>query len=109
MYDLNFDLSFSGLQRCKPCAKSPPGSRCSNCMRIQGKIKVSDLCWDSEGNVSLQVEAEVPSGPDHVKKAGPKECKAVADEQLVPAVRAFLDDTVTEYKATVADAPKWAS
>mmetsp|Transcript_26348 Transcript_26348/g.59470 ORF Transcript_26348/g.59470 Transcript_26348/m.59470 type:complete len:426 (+) Transcript_26348:2-1279(+) len=109
MYDLTFDLSFSGLQTCKVCAKSP-GSRCSNCIRFKGKIKVSDLCWDSEGAVSLRVNHEEADGPSHVKKASIQQCCEVANAQLVPAVRAFLDECVAEYKATESsDGPKWAS
>lgn len=110
MYDLEFNLSFSGIQRCKPCSRSPPGSRCSNCMRVQGKIIATDFNWTMEGDASFPVRAEEPSGPSHVKKAGPKECPAIAEAKLVPAVRASLDGCVAEYKAMMAsDGPQWAS
>jgi len=50
MYDLSFDLPFSGLQRCKPCSRNTTGSRCSNCVRFAGKLEVTDFSWDCEGD-----------------------------------------------------------
>jgi len=108
MYDLNFEFVFSGLQRCKACAKSSPGCRCSNCMRVQGKVE--GLCWDSDSSVTLRVVAQEPSGPSHVKKAGQQECSAIAEECLLPHIRRFMDECIEEYKGqSTSEAPKWAS
>mmetsp|Transcript_1595 Transcript_1595/g.3124 ORF Transcript_1595/g.3124 Transcript_1595/m.3124 type:complete len:410 (+) Transcript_1595:34-1263(+) len=107
--DMSFDLHFSGLQRCKACLRSPPGSRCSNCMRILGQISVSEVACDTGALPSLNVKAGQPPGPDHVKKANKDDCKAAADAYLMPAVKDKLDSLIIEYKALVPDAPKWAS
>eukprot|EP00931_Biecheleriopsis_adriatica_P110558 TRINITY_DN84846_c0_g1_i1.p1 TRINITY_DN84846_c0_g1~~TRINITY_DN84846_c0_g1_i1.p1 ORF type:complete len:413 (+),score=123.47 TRINITY_DN84846_c0_g1_i1:31-1269(+) len=107
--DVSCELHFSGLQRCKACARSPPGSRCSNCMRIKGLVKVSEVACDTGATPSFQVQAAVPDGPSHVKKAGQKECCSVAEEHLLPLVKTKLAEIVAEYKGLVPDAPKWAS
>lgn len=110
MYDLTFDLPFSGLQRCKACARSAPGSRCSNCVRFQGRVKISDFSWDCDGSPEVTVEHEEAAGPASVKKANAQECRRVAEEELVPPTRTLLKDAVAEYKTLVAGAgPKWQS
>ncbi|CAK0906622.1 unnamed protein product [Prorocentrum cordatum] len=110
MYDVSCDLAFSGLHRCKPCSRSPPGQRCSSCVRVKGSLAVADFNWACEGDASLQVKAQVPPGPDHVKKADQRECTRLAEAKLIPAVREFLDGSVSEYKALrSSDGPKWSS
>eukprot|EP00928_Gymnodinium_smaydae_P079370 TRINITY_DN6331_c1_g1_i3.p3 TRINITY_DN6331_c1_g1~~TRINITY_DN6331_c1_g1_i3.p3 ORF type:complete len:174 (-),score=43.40 TRINITY_DN6331_c1_g1_i3:618-1139(-) len=107
-FDLSFDLSFSGLQNCKACARSGAGSRCSNCMRIKGKIVVSG--WDSEGNSSIDVQHKEADGPSHVKKANAQECRDIANELLMPEVQKVMDESVVAYKGLVkSDGGKWAS
>ncbi|CAE8648214.1 unnamed protein product, partial [Polarella glacialis] len=79
--DLSFELCFSGLQRCKACSRSPPGSRCSNCIRFLGKVQVSELACDSESRPSLRVQREEPGGPSHVKKANQTRKSARAQQR----------------------------
>lgn len=109
LYDLKFDVSFTGLQRCKACAKSAPGSRCSNCIRVAGKLQVSDFSSAFPGEVSFRTQREEPSGPSHVKKADREQCSSLAELELVPLIRTALQEIVDEYNTLAAPAQKWAS
>lgn len=109
LYDLRFDVSFTGLQRCKACAKSSPGSRCSNCVRVAGKLQVTDFSSDSPGEMSFRTQRLEPSGPSHVKKADREQCSTLAESELVPPLRIALQEIVEEYNTLAAAAPKWAS
>lgn len=107
--DLGFTVNFSGLERCKACTRSPGGSRCSNCLRILGKVQVSDIACDVGATPSFEVQAGKPPGPDHVKKAGQPECSRVAEEFLIPALRLKVKELIDEYQALVPNTAKWAS
>jgi len=111
MYDIKAEMRFSGLQRCKACSKSSSDCRCSNCVRILGKLLLKELSWDCEDSIGLEVKALEPPGPSHVKKAGQKECQEFLDSAFGDAVRNYLRTCVEDYKGLVESAPnpKWKS
>lgn len=109
LYDLKFDVNFTGLQRCKLCAKSPPGSRCSKCVRVAGTLQVTDFASTFPGEVTFRTQRKEPDGPSHVAKADRAQCSALAEEELQPLIRTALLEIVDEYNTLAEAAPKWAS